>query len=87
MPRENPYDRIMDKVGLRVERVSDSIGKSFRNMKPFDQDVIPERDLMDSYNMLTPDDMFQLIQTHGEQVVNDFIGEMERKRGGFNDFR
>jgi len=80
--RENPFDRIVDKTMARVERVSNKIGRDFKNMKPFDKEPVSDEDMLASYDMLTPEDMGSLIQYHGEEALNEFIGEMEMKKRG-----
>jgi len=75
--KENPFDKVVDKTLSRMESVSDGLAKNFKGMKPFNKEPIKNRDLMNAYNSLTPQEMQQLVQTYGTDTINGFIGEME----------
>ncbi len=75
--KDNLYDKIMDKTYSRIEKVSDRISHNFKNVKPFNKEPISEKDMLDSYGMLTSPDMEDLIKRYGYDEVNDFIGELE----------
>lgn len=78
--KDNIYDNVLDKTMKRIERASDRIAKNFKNVKPFQKEPLKNKELLLSYEMLTPDDMNQLISRHGRNAVNEFIGEMEQEK-------
>lgn len=76
--KDNIYDKVLEKTLKRVEMASDRIAKQFKNVKPFDKEPIPKKELLDYYEMLTAEDMQYLVQQHGEDVINGFIADMEQ---------
>ncbi len=77
MSKTNPYDTVLDGVNKRIEQVSDKLADRFKGIKPFNKEKIPRRELLQYYNGLDVRDMEYLIQRHGYDTVNSFIGEME----------
>ncbi len=75
--KENVFDGVVDKTLNRIESVSDKIAKNFKGMKPFNKEPIKNKDLLNAYNSLTPQEMQTLVQTYGTDSINNFIGEME----------
>lgn len=77
--KENPYDRVQAKIMARIESVTDRIANRYARVNPFGQEPISDRELIEYYRTLSPDDVQYLISRHGEQVVNAFLGEMQQK--------
>ena len=75
--KENPFDRIEAKALHRVEKATDRIAKNFKGTNPFDKEPINDRDIIDSVDMLTPQDLQELIEDHGYEQVNEFLGSVE----------
>ncbi len=75
--KENIFDGVVEKTLSRIESVSGRISDNFKGMKPFNKEPIKNRDLLNAYNSLTPQEMQTLVQTYGTDMVNDFIREME----------
>ena len=83
--KENFFDNVLKKTLKRVDGATDRLSKQFKNVKPFDKEVIPKKELYSSYRMLTPEDMQALLQQHGPEVVDDFIKEMEEYGGRYGN--
>ena len=79
--KENLYDLALAGIGEIIEEVSESISKEFKGANPFDKEPISNDEMLLQYNMLTPDKMNELIQTHGREAVNQMIMEMETLKG------
>ena len=75
--KENPFDRIMDKSFQRVEKVSNHIAGSFKNVKPFQKTVITSEELYQSYVVLNDQDIQYLVGKYGENMVTEYFQEME----------
>ncbi len=85
--KDNVYDEVLKRTLERVESVTDTISKNFKGVKPFDKKPIPPREVRRAYDSLSVDDMKFLIQRHGQEKVNQFIGEMETEAQGEFDAR
>ncbi len=82
--KENLYTKVLDRVYEKLDKTSEKIALNFKGVKPFNKEPISKSKLLEAYNTLTPMEMNNLISTHGEESVNDFIREMEElkiKRG------
>ena len=84
--KDNTYDLVLSKLEKRIDMASDRMAKNFKGMKPFDKEPIKTNELLQHYEGLTPEDIVYLIEQHGPNTVNDFIGEMEtaKMRRDFN---
>jgi len=82
--KENPYDRIAEKLESRMERLDTKIGSHFKDMKPFDKEPVSNDELLYIYENMTPEDMNYLLQTHSRDDINQKLYEMEKikKRRG-----
>jgi len=79
--KENQYDEVLSRTLERVDKIAERLSKSFKNVKPFAQEPIPMKELMQSYQALTPDDMNLLIVKYGQDKVGEFIRDMEKGNG------
>ncbi len=75
--KENPYDRVVTKTQKRIESVSDRIARNFKGTNPFDKEPLDDKELVMSHDMLTPQDVKELIDYHGYETVNELFGEIE----------
>ena len=82
--RDNIYDTVLDKTMARVDKVSTTLATKFKNVKPFNKEPIPPKELLQAYQGLNMTDMVYLLQKHGRQKVNDLIYELEtlKAKGG-----
>lgn len=61
---------------------SDRISANFKGVTPFDKELAPKDEMLEKYNTMTPDDINSMIETYGQEAVNDFILKMEELKGG-----
>ncbi len=83
--KDNFFDNVLSKTLSRVDGATDRLSKQFKNVKPFDKEVIPTKELYSSYQMLTPEDMQGLVQQYGPEAMDDFIREMEEYGGRYGN--
>lgn len=76
MAKENFGDIVVDKLHHRFDLVKKKLGEQFKNVKPFRQEPVDDKELYFHYKQLSPEDMGWLVQQHGQEVMNDFIFKM-----------
>ena len=58
----------------------------FKKTKPFRMEQVPTDEMMYEYNTMTPEKFNTLLNTYGEEVMNEFVYNMEmlkrKKQGG-----
>jgi len=75
--RDNVADSILSKINKRVEAVSRRLSKQYEGVKPFDSKQVSVKKQLDIYSQLTPEDMYFFMGKYGEDVVNNYIQNME----------
>ena len=75
--KENVFDKVVERTVNRIEMATDRIGKNFKGVKPFDKEPVTDADKLYGYNQITPDMFMDLRQSMGNDVVDDYIWEME----------
>lgn len=82
---ESIYEKVVDELVERQRLVKDELTRRFKRTRPFRMTPISSGEMLMQYNMLTPEKMAALIDTYGEDAVNEMIFEMEtlkKKKGG-----
>lgn len=81
----NLADRVSGRVLDMVGRISTGISR-MGNDEPFGARKVSLERQVESYRMMTPDRMFQMIGKHGKLAVERYIshmeGLMEKRRNG-----
>ena len=58
----------------------------FKKTRPFRMEQVPTDEMMYEYNTMTPEKFNTLLNTYGEEVMNEFVYNMEmlkrKKQGG-----
>lgn len=75
--KDNIYDEVLARTLQRVDKAATKVAEQFKNVKPFDKEQIPKRELVGAYRGLSVPEMHQLIEKYGADVVDEFIYEME----------
>ena len=71
------YDKATDRLLDLNAKVKAKLHRDFRRTKPYrGEEVTPDEELY-AYNQLTEDEMFRLIQRHGDEAVNAMVMRME----------
>lgn len=71
------YDLVVDELNSRQRDVREELRKRFKKTKPFRMVKVSDKERLDEYLRMTPQDMQMAIQQQGEESVNNYIGEME----------
>ena len=79
------YDITMDKLLARQGAVQTVVRKRFEHTKPFRTQPISNDEMMVYYNEMISSDnpmmyLNALVQKHGRDKVNEWVGEMEKMR-------
>lgn len=77
MTSENIADNILTRINKRVLAVSGRLSGQYKGVKPFDAQKLKPEDQLYWYEQLGAADMDYLIEKHGVDAVNQFIGESE----------
>ena len=80
------YDLVVDELVERQSLVKQELTERFKKTKPFRMEPVPEEEMLYEYNIMTPGKFNTLLNTYGEETMNEFIYEMEmlkkKKQGG-----
>ena len=80
--KPNFGDLVLSKMMDRIEKASDRLAIQYKNIKPFDSTKVSSQSMFDTYSGLGIEDMNKLIQKYGEDVVSEYIYDMEKIRQG-----
>jgi len=75
--RKNRYDRIMDKMLNRIERVSDKMAKEFKGTNPFDKEPVSNDEALYEYENMGYEKFEQIANTQGLEAAVGWRDEME----------
>lgn len=78
--KENVGDKVVDLLHKRREAVRAKLQQQYKNVKPFRMQPVSDEELLSEYEQLgqEPERMNDLISNYGEDVVGEFIFEMEK---------
>ena len=74
--RKNRYDRIMDLMMTRIERVSDRMALEFKGTNPFDKEPVDKKQALFNWSTLDPEVQNQLRQTMGNEGIEDYLQKL-----------
>lgn len=77
------FDRVLQKLEARSERISDKIAKDLGKVKPFDKEPVTEREQLYNYSQLKPEALTMLRQQYGDRPVDAYVASMEQLRGKY----
>ena len=77
---ENLFDTVMDELHEVRGLVQEELKRQYGKANPFRMQAVDEKKVMSIYERMTPQDMDYAIQTYGQEAVNQFIYDMERKK-------
>ncbi len=81
--KQNFMDIVTDELKKRIGAVAEEAREQFKGTNPYRKEPVPKKDLLEMYDSIqTPEQMQQLIQTHGADKMNEFIRQMETLRQG-----
>jgi len=85
MAEKGIYDLVVDKLHDRRNLVQSVLRKRFEKQKPFRTEEISNDEMLVYYNEMCNSDnppmyLDALKQKHGEQKVNEWVGEMEQMK-------
>ncbi len=77
MAEKSILDLVVDELKVRQGLLRGELSKRFKRTKPFRMEPISDDEMLLRYDMMTTQDMEQLIATNGEEEVGMMIQEME----------
>ena len=81
MAKESISDKVVDLLHKRSAAVRKKLISQFKGVKPFRTEPLSSDEELFYYTQLSPEDMTELIRRHGVETMNNFIAEMEQRRG------
>lgn len=78
------YDEVVDILLERQRLLKSELAERFKKTKPFRMTPVSNDEALVKYNMLTPEQVDELVATDGRDATNKYIFEMEqlKKRRG-----
>ena len=77
------FERVMNKVQMRMGRIKGKITTDMKGVKPFDMEKIPDREAFYYYENMTPEQK-QMAQTHMPDAYAEYEKKMEVLRSKYN---
>lgn len=74
------YDLVVDELVSRQKDVRVELSNRFRRTKPFRMEKVSNKERLEEYSRLTPQDVQAMIQEQGPEQVDAYIKEMEELR-------
>ncbi len=81
MAKEGISDKVIDLLHKRTSAVRKKLEAQFKGVKPFRTEPLSSDEELFYYTQLSPEDMTELIRRHGPEKMNNFIAEMEQRKG------
>jgi len=81
----NRFDKINDRILTRIERVTDKWAKDFKGTTPFDKEPVSDKELIERYDGMTPEQWAELQMTHNPEDLENYRNKMEnlKIKGGY----
>ena len=67
--QKSRYERVMDRITARIDRVSGNVSQQLQDSKPFDKPVPDMKEEYYKYAMMTPEDKAFAAQNFGFQWI------------------
>ncbi len=71
------YELVVDELVKRQRLVREELTRRFKKTRPFREEPSSPQEKIAHYNMMTYDDLEDMIDTKGESFTNDYIKQME----------
>jgi len=75
---KNFYDLVVDGLHERRNLVRSELHRRFAKVKPFRMEPVSPEEQLYNYNTMSREIEMDLRQSIGDEVVNDYIGKMEK---------
>lgn len=83
---ESIFDLVVDDLVERQRMLKTELRERFKRTKPFRMEPVSKEEMLYEYNTMTPEKFNTLLNTYGEEVMNELVFEMEmlkkKKQGG-----
>ena len=77
---ESRFERVLAKMMTRVERVSSKISADFKNVKPFDTEIVPMDEQLYDYETRGYELYQQIAREQGIDAAEEWMNKMEEAK-------